>query len=153
MKLRTLKPKKSQATMDFLMTYGWAILIVLAAIGALAYFGVLSPDRFIPRKCTLPADIACDDFLIDSTANTVEVFLTNGIGFDITDTTIAAGQCPVTATAISIANGGQARISTGLCSPALVGGAKFNEQLQLSYTNSESGFSHRVNGTITGMVS
>ena len=35
--------KKSQAAMEFLMTYGWAILVVLVAIGALAYFGVLSP--------------------------------------------------------------------------------------------------------------
>jgi len=30
--------KKSQAAMEFLMTYGWAILVVLVAIGALAYF-------------------------------------------------------------------------------------------------------------------
>lgn len=29
------------------MTYGWAILVVLAAIAALAYFGVLSPDKFL----------------------------------------------------------------------------------------------------------
>lgn len=28
------------AVMEFLMTYGWAILVVLVAIGALAYFGV-----------------------------------------------------------------------------------------------------------------
>jgi uncharacterized protein (UPF0333 family) len=38
--------RKGQAAMEFLMTYGWAILVVLAAIGALAYFGVLSPDKF-----------------------------------------------------------------------------------------------------------
>jgi len=54
--------KKAQAAMEFLMTYGWAILVVLAAIGALAYFGVLSPDRFLPEKCTLPSGIACLDF-------------------------------------------------------------------------------------------
>ena len=47
--------KRAQAAMEFLMTYGWAILVVLAAIGALAYFGVLSPDRFLPEKCTLPS--------------------------------------------------------------------------------------------------
>ena len=44
--------KKGQAAMEFLMTYGWAILVVLVAIGALAYFGVLSPDRFLPERCT-----------------------------------------------------------------------------------------------------
>ena len=42
MKLIITKSKKSQATMEFLMTYGWAILIVLTAIAALVYFGVLS---------------------------------------------------------------------------------------------------------------
>ncbi len=29
---------------EFLMTYGWAILVVVAAIAALAYFGVLNPN-------------------------------------------------------------------------------------------------------------
>ncbi len=34
------------------MTYGWAILVVLITIGALAYFGVLNPERFIPDMCS-----------------------------------------------------------------------------------------------------
>ena len=32
--------------MEFLMTYGWAILVVLVAVGALAYFGVFNLDKF-----------------------------------------------------------------------------------------------------------
>ena len=36
-----MRNNKSQAAMEFLMTYSWAILVVLVAIGALAYFGVL----------------------------------------------------------------------------------------------------------------
>lgn len=36
--------RKGQAAIEFLMTYGWAILVVLAAIGALFYFGVLGPQ-------------------------------------------------------------------------------------------------------------
>jgi len=43
------KNKKGQAVMDFLATYGWAIVIVLAAIGALAYFNVFdSKSDFFP---------------------------------------------------------------------------------------------------------
>ena len=38
--------KKGQATMEFLATYGWAILVVLCAIGVLLYFGVIDPDSF-----------------------------------------------------------------------------------------------------------
>jgi len=33
---------------DFLLTYGWAILVVLVAVGILAYYNVLSPDSFRP---------------------------------------------------------------------------------------------------------
>jgi len=45
-----LGKKGESAFMEFLMTYGWAILIVLVAIGALAYFGVLAPDKFLPQN-------------------------------------------------------------------------------------------------------
>ena len=33
------KSRKSQVALEFLMTYGWAILVILVAVGALAYFG------------------------------------------------------------------------------------------------------------------
>ncbi len=39
--------KKGQAAMEFLMTYGWAILAAVIAIGVLAYFGVFSPGKYI----------------------------------------------------------------------------------------------------------
>ena len=55
---------KGQAAMEFLMTYGWAILVVLVAIGALAYFGVLSPEKFLPEKCVIStgSGIFCQEF-------------------------------------------------------------------------------------------
>jgi hypothetical protein len=39
--------------MEFLMTYGWALLVVLLVIAVLAYFGMLNPDRFLPDKITV----------------------------------------------------------------------------------------------------
>lgn len=56
--------KRGQAALEFLMTYGWAILIVLIAIGALAYFGVLNPQRLLPKSCTLAPGLSCDDFIV-----------------------------------------------------------------------------------------
>ena len=56
--------KRGQAALEFLMTYGWAILIVLIAIGALAYFGVLNPARLLPKSCTIVPGLSCDDFII-----------------------------------------------------------------------------------------
>ena len=51
--------KKGQATMEFLLTYGWAILMVLAAILALVYFDVLSPSNFVPMNQTVRMENLC----------------------------------------------------------------------------------------------
>ena len=44
-----MKNKKGQETIEFLMTYGWALLVVLLAIAALAYFGVFENLLKIPE--------------------------------------------------------------------------------------------------------
>ncbi len=72
--------KKGQAAMEFLMTYGWAILVVLIAIGALAYFGVLNPARFLPNSCTLFPGLACTEFKVADGADEIRIFVRNGIG-------------------------------------------------------------------------
>ena len=40
--------KGESAALEFLTTYGWAFLVILVMIGALAYFGILNPG---PRDC------------------------------------------------------------------------------------------------------
>jgi hypothetical protein len=61
--------KRGQAAMEFLMTYGWAILVLLGAIIALSNFGVLNPDNFRPNKCifTGSARIFCEDYNVEYT--------------------------------------------------------------------------------------
>ena len=75
--------KKGQAAMEFLMTYGWAILVVLAAIGALAYFGVLNPTRFIPEVCqfSTATGMACLDFRVHP--DTAYLLITNAGGREV----------------------------------------------------------------------
>ena len=77
-----MRLNKSQAALEFIMTYGWAVLVAMIAVGTLAYFGVLSPDNFIPQQCTLPAGIACLDFRMESQKATL--VLKNNMGGDIT---------------------------------------------------------------------
>jgi len=67
------------------MTYGWAILVVLAAIAALAYFGVLSPTNLLPEQTTFAAPLAnIDQATIDATTGNVAVVLKNNVGQTIT---------------------------------------------------------------------
>ncbi len=81
--------KKAQAAMEFLMTYGWAILVVLVVIGALAYFGVLNPQNLLPEKCTLPMGLYCKDHIIKGgTPGSISLKIENGMGQGIIITRI-----------------------------------------------------------------
>jgi hypothetical protein len=38
---------KGQTAIEYLMTYGWAILIILIVAGVLAYYGIFAPSSFL----------------------------------------------------------------------------------------------------------
>ena len=38
-----------QSAMEYLMTYGWSILIIAVILSALAYLGVFNPLYFAPK--------------------------------------------------------------------------------------------------------
>jgi hypothetical protein len=54
--------KKSQAAFEFLMTYGWAILIIISAIGALNYYGVFNGTDYLKEECFVTNELRCIDF-------------------------------------------------------------------------------------------
>ena len=43
--------KKSQSAMEYLMTYGWAILVISVVLGALFSLGVFSGSNFEGTAC------------------------------------------------------------------------------------------------------
>jgi hypothetical protein len=147
--------KKGQAAMEFIMTYGWAILVVLAAIGALAYFGVLNPSRVLPSSCTIAPGIGCDDFKVGT--DTVQLVLRNGMGDDLSAVTVATAGC----TADSNANGddtwsdgsvigGSGGVTLTSCSNGALG-ARFKQDVTVTYTSS-AGVTHTVTGLVTSKV-
>ncbi len=80
--------KKGQAAMEFLMTYGWAILVVVAAIAVLAASGILNLSGFLPEKCQFPVEMSCVGgkaaILQENSAtssSTITIPLRNSIGY------------------------------------------------------------------------
>ena len=139
--------RKGQAALEFLMTYGWAILVVLVAVGALAYFGVLSPDKFLPAKCTLQSGIVCLDH--KATANSLIVVLQNSLGYDITIDAVKADLCTALGSQGTLANG----VKTGQISMVCVNsGSKYNGALNVTYTTTETQVQHNNRGQITTRI-
>jgi hypothetical protein len=138
--------KKAQAAMEFLMTYGWAILVVLAAIGALAYFGVLSPDKFLPERCTLPPGIACLDAKVTPTS--VELIIQNSLGRDIILNSISLNNC--TQAYNTAFNNGDKDTFIISCNNEEAG-VKYKADILFDYTT-DTGMQKVASGIITGKV-
>jgi len=154
-----MRQKKAQAAMEFLMTYGWALLVVLIAIGALAFFGVLNPSRFLPETCVLAPGFACIDFKV--TVSGVEVILQNGLGNNInigSEMTIDAQElhgCIATATGIpQILDGKSQSITIDLSAAgcnSMTAGSKFKADMVFGYTPS-GGTDHKKVGQIVAKI-
>lgn len=164
--------KRAQAAMEFLMTYGWAILVVLLAIGALAYFGVLDPSRLLPESTTFPAPISnVDNALIDLTDDSIEVALINNKGVaisldgnatvDVVSPTICNGPYSVTmkdntGTLISVGDSIPQGTTfllkiecTGTSASAVIG-EKFKATVAFDYTNLQTGQTRSHIGSVQG---
>ncbi len=131
------------------MTYGWAILVVLAAIAALAYFGVLSPDRFLPEKCTLPSGVACLDFT--GTAATVTLVIQNSAGFDMQNVAVTVNS--TTANFGCTDAGADATLIDGekdtfTCTTGGLNPGKFKGTLNIAYLNAQTTMNHVKSGEI-----
>ena len=138
--------RKSQAALEFIMTYGWAILVVLVAIGALAYFGVLSPDRFLPSKCTLQSGIACLDH--KATATSLVKYVKNSLGYDLTVDAVKAEQCTALGSQGALSNGGSAQYTL----TCVNSGSKYNGDVNITYTNTDTSVQHTNQGEVTTKI-
>jgi hypothetical protein len=131
---------KGQAAMEFLMTYGWAILVVLAAIAALAYFGVLSPSKFLPEKCLMETGFTCVSSKIEPARATL--ILSNGLGKPITiygiNISTANGDCATVFAGQDVSAGEQTTIAWSGCSNGNRGDV-FKGNIQVYYTEKNPG--------------
>lgn len=152
-----MRGRKAQAAMEFLMTYGWAILVVLVVIGALAYFGVLSPGRLLPDRCQLAPGLTCDDYDLEE-GGVLTLKITNNLGQQISITGFSgvgpdgSAQCPSGAAApIIVAPGAGSFIKTGTCTNLVSRGSKQRLQLSINY-QLPTALPHTLQGEIYTVV-
>jgi|GEM_PF-664910 len=64
MKKLLLKNKGAQAAIEFLVTYGWAILGVMIVVGTLAYFGIFNTQKYVSDVCYFGDQMTCEDYVL-----------------------------------------------------------------------------------------
>ena len=152
---------KSQAALEFLTTYGWAFLVILIMIGALAYFGILNPSRLLPDRCSFGSEFECLDFQISDTDSSIRVRLKNNVGDAITIQTmtvtteaVTSLSCTGAPTITGVWGVGEIRdfafTSCDVAAVGFVAGEKGKVSIAVNYYAVRSGasYAHVVNGEI-----
>jgi hypothetical protein len=85
---------RGHASMNWFATYGWALLLILIAVGALIHFGVFDV-RGLSSHCRFDAAFYCRDYVL--TGSSLSFLLSNALTDDLAEVTItvttADGSC------------------------------------------------------------
>ncbi len=134
---------KGQAAMEYLMTYGWAILIVIAVVAALYAMGVFKLPTGGVAKCSPCFPPGSAVAYVDHTAD--DLVLTVG-PHDIKVTAVYndAGACTCSA-GTNVVQAAQSKF-TLTCAGCFSG----DVSVTIEYEDQESGLTHNVSATLHG---
>jgi len=161
-----VRQKKAQAAMEFLMTYGWAILAAVIVIAVLASLGVFSPDSSVPNACLLSAPFGCEKNQVGAEGGSVDnltLVLKNGGGQSYNITAINVTGCTESTVYFEAGNlltsGGaildDQEVQTVVLTCGaneLVSGDKFSGDVSISYYAVGGTIELRSSGTLTVSV-
>jgi len=76
---------KAQAAMEYLVTYGWALLILFIVVAYLLASGAFSANSFAAQECVFQPDLPCFPFVLyrEGAGTVLQFTITNGLGFPI----------------------------------------------------------------------
>ena len=147
---------KGQAILDFMMSYGWAIAIVIVVAAMLFLFGVFDISNFMGTKASGFSGIGVSGWQMGSDG-TFSLKFANRIGKPINITgvgiTIKSAQAIITPTSILSTGATSDTVSTsagalGAMSP----GSGYMATVVINYTDLNTGFNASTKGTLTGKV-
>jgi uncharacterized protein (UPF0333 family) len=148
--------RRGQAAMEFLMTYGWAILAAIIVIGVLAIY--FRPSTLQGSSAYLTAPLYADAWNVDATTDAVNLDITNNFGEIVTITSITVTgtgdslgtDCTSTGLTTNIAAGATIAFPVGagcLFSP----GDRYSGDIAVRYTRDSTGAGTPL--TSTGTIS
>ena len=150
----SMRNLKAQAAMEYLMTYGWAILIVVIVAAALFALGIFSPPT--GSRCVGFANIGCPaEWQLDSGTDDLIVVLKNGAGQTINITTLNAtiggttGQ-NTTAAGYSLGPGASTTIVFDNTFAGPGSGDSYSAQIELTYYLGSGTLDQKDTGTLSG---
>jgi hypothetical protein len=148
---------RAQAALDFLMTYGWALLILSIAAAAIVSLGIFDTGSFVGSRAVGFSQMTPVGWSLDSNG-VLLIKLKNNAGSDIEITSINASLDALNIfndTVVPLKYGENTEVITvgQFSSPSPVG-TSYSIRVNIVYIDVESGpgFEYHDAGTITGKV-
>ncbi len=157
MKTKIGNSKKGQAALDFMMTYGWAILLVVIIAIALFAMGIFNPSNFIGNKAAGFAGTTVTGWSLDS-AGTFTIKAVNNVGnpikLDSISVVIGNATVSVPVSNATIAVGADSGILTSDVGAfgAQTAASGYTASVNIKYTDTSANFPYVSSGTLTGKI-
>ena len=147
---------KGQSAIEFLVTYGWAILAAMIVVGALAYFGIFNTQRYVNDACYFGDQMTCEDYAAYHNG-TVAMRLRNnfGVPIDVTLATAKSDYGQVTCNTAGLTNiqaGNLFEIKCLLTAGTLSTNNKLKYKTVVTFKHTGSGNLHNQTGDLTVTV-
>ena len=147
-----MRNRRGQAAMEFLMTYGWAILAAIIVVGVLWYI-IGNPANLAGDKFVMSQPLGNNAMTI-SAAGGVTMEVRNGAGDTVTVTEVVVTNCGTSGVINTVVADGALQIFTlATCVPVLVAGSRFKGDVTIKYTKIGSTLVQQATGTISGRIS
>ncbi len=143
--------------MEYLVTYGWAILGIVIIAAVLFYFGIFSPQKWAPvqQQGGFASFSVVDHKIIAGVGGTMAMSIGNNRGrvVTLTQITTTTGGCTwsgSTQLGVSTATTFTTSACTGTVASATAGSPYDFEDVKITFTDSQSSLSHAETGFLKG---
>ncbi len=152
---------RAQSAVEYLTTYGWAILVIAVVLAAMFALGLFSPSSYVNNECIFPAEFSCLNSQMFSNG-IVTINVEQSTSSPINITSIGCNDAGVLTNmhalspALNVQIGSNASMSVqcyanGTAFSGGVGGV-YKGDLILNYTNLQTGFTHTIIGTLVSKI-
>ena len=152
---------KGQSALEYLMTYGWALVVIIIVIAALFAFGIFNPptggtcrglDKLLYKDHTAASGGPVTISMQNGTGSTIDVIALTGIeyGGDFTDVDPEV----ITVNGVTVNSVGSAStfVVTSPTGVAPSSSGNYSGTIQIAYTNTTTDINHIETATCTGNI-
>lgn len=151
------KSKKGQAALDFLMTYGWAIALIVIIAAVLFALGIFDINNFVGNKAVGFSQVAVKGWGLDP-AGTFTIKMSNqaGVPISITNVSIVVGNTTAVLAGLPVSSTTGADTAILSTATGAFGaqptGSSYTAKVTISYLDTNANFPYTTSGTLTGKV-